>query len=347
MSESKKPQYINISFLTIIKILIALVLFFVLYIIRDILVILFISLIFASALDPWVDWMKSKKIPRPIGIISIYLILFGVLSTSVILIIPPITSQVSELTSNYPQIAEKISSGFNFLKQVSFNENSLQAFLNTKDSYSGYANAFENILSGAVGIFGGVFTFFLVLVVTFYMVVEEDSVKKIIWSIAPAKNQVYVMQLISRMQRKIGLWLRGQIILSFIIFVLTFIGLSILGVKYALILAMIAGLTEFIPYMGPMIAAIPAMFLAFTQGGAVFMAFVAVLYYVIQLTENNIIVPKLMQKVVGLNPIVTLAVLMIGLKLAGVVGMILSIPVTTAINVFLKDIFDKKNLANE
>jgi len=343
----EKNQYINISFLTITKILIALVLFFVLYMIRDILAVLFISLILASALDPWVDWMQNKKIPRGVGIIAIYLFLFGILSLAILLIIPPITTQITELTTSYPQISEKLSSGFALLKQYSLGDNPLENFLKSKESFPGFAKAAENIISSAIDLFGGIFTFFLVLVVTFYMVVEEDSVKKVIWSIAPAKNQVYIMKLISRMQKKIGLWLRGQIILSLIIFTLTYIGLSILDVKYALILAMIAGLTEFIPYLGPMIAAIPAMFLAFTQGGVVFMGFVGALYYIIQLVENNIVVPKLMQKVVGLNPIITLAVLMIGFKLAGIVGMILSIPVATAVNVFLKDLFDRKVFKNE
>ncbi|MDA3840005.1 MAG: AI-2E family transporter [Patescibacteria group bacterium] len=347
MENEKKSQYFNISFLTIVKILVALLLFFVLYVVRDILAVLFISLILASALDPWVDWMQDRKIPRGVGIITIYLLLFGIVGSVILLVIPPITSQITELTSHYPQISEKLSSGFTLLKEYSLGANPLENILSSKNSFPGFAKAAENIITGAIDVFGGIFTFFLVIVVTFYMVVEEDAVKKVIWSIAPAKNQVYVMQLISRMQKKIGLWLRGQIILSLLIFTLTYIGLSILGVEYALVLAIIAGLTEFIPYLGPMIAAIPAMFLAFTQGGAIFMAFVGILYYIIQLVENNIIVPKLMQKVVGLNPIVTLAVLMIGFKLAGVIGMVLSIPVATAINVFIKDIIDKKAFKSE
>jgi predicted PurR-regulated permease PerM len=165
--------------------------------------------------------------------------------------------------------------------------------------------------------------------------------KKLVWSVVPIRHQPYIMQLINRMQKKIGMWLRGQLILSLIIFALTYIGLLILGVKYALVLALIAGLTEFIPYLGPLLAAIPAVFLAFTQS-PMLAVFVAVLYYVIQLTENNILVPKIMQKAVGLNPIVSIAVLLIGFQLAGVVGAILSIPVATAASVFFKDVLDGK-----
>lgn len=173
------------------------------------------------------------------------------------------------------------------------------------------------------------------------MVVEESAIKKLVWSIAPEKHQPYIMQLINRMQKKIGLWLRGQLILSLVIFILTYTGLSILGVEYALVLALIAGLTEFVPYIGPMLGAIPAVFLAFTQSPTLAL-FVAGLYYIIQLVENNILVPKIMQKAVGLNPIVSISVLLIGFKVAGVVGAILSIPVATAISVFVQDLFDSK-----
>lgn len=154
------------------------------------------------------------------------------------------------------------------------------------------------------------------------------------------------MNLANRMQSKIGLWLRGQLILSFIIFLLIYVALSILGVKYALILALVAGMTEFVPYLGPILAAVPAIILVFAQSGFVMALFVAIIYYLVQLIENNIIVPKVMQKVVGLNPIVSIAVLMIGFNLGGVVGAILSIPVATAVSVFVKDVFDNK-MANE
>ena len=158
------------------------------------------------------------------------------------------------------------------------------------------------------------------------MVVEENAVKKLVLSIAPKRYQNYIMGLINRMQRKIGLWLRGQMVLSLSIFILTYIFLFLIGfipglpkMEYILVLALIAGLTEFVPYLGPMLGAIPAVFLAFTQSPILAIA-VAVLYYCIQLIENNVLVPKIMQKAVGLNPIVSISVLMIGFQLAGIIG---------------------------
>ncbi len=344
---SKRPIYINITALAVVKIVLIFILFYFLYLVREVLAILFISLILASAVDPWVDWMEKRKIPRGVGILIIYVVLFSIVSSVIYLIIPPIIEQTNQLLNNFPKIVEKVISLFSVFRQYAVEYGILE---NIKDSVkslsSSLPSAGRGIFSTVSGIIRGIISFFLVLVITFYMVVEENAIRKIIWSIVPAKHQVYTMHLINRMQKKVGLWLRGQIILSVIIFTLTYIGLSILHVQYALILALIAGLTEFVPYLGPTLAAIPAVFLALTQS---FMlgVFVAVLYYIIQLTENHIIVPKLMQKMVGLNPIVSIAVLLIGFRVGGVAGAILAIPVATAIGVFIKDLFESRYFASE
>jgi len=342
METSKKPIYINITALGVIKIIVIIIMFYFLFLIREILAILFVALILSSAINPWVDWMHKKKIHRGVAVIMIYLVLFGVIATAISLIVPPIVEQAGELAGNFPKILEKIFSTFSTVKEYALQHGILDSLKNNFGTIgSNLQGATGSVFSTVTGIFGGIFSFFLVLVMTFYMVVEENAVKKIVWSIAPAKHQLYIMHLINRMQTKIGLWLRGQLILSLIIFSLSYIGLTILGVKYALVLALIAGLTEFVPYLGPVLAAIPGIFLAFTQSPMLAL-FAAALYYIIQLVENNIIVPKLMQKVVGLNPIISIAVLMIGFKVAGVVGAVFSIPVATAINVFLTDIFENK-----
>ena len=129
----------------------------------------------------------------------------------------------------------------------------------------------------------------------------------------------------------------GQILLMLIIGVLTYIGLFFLDVKYALTLALIAGLFELIPYVGPFIALIPAAILAFIQAPLLGLL-VVILYVVIQQLENYVIVPQVMKKTVGLNPIVIIIVMLIGAKLAGVIGIILSVPLTASIAEFLKDL---------
>jgi predicted PurR-regulated permease PerM len=343
MEISKRPININISTITILKIILILLALYFLYLVREIVVILFVALILASALDPLVDWMQKRKLPRSLGIILIYFILFILIGSAFYLVIPPIVKQINELSISFPYYLEKVVSGFSALKDYAVQHDFLTNIQKGLGSIgANLEGAAGGVFSTVSGIFGNILSFFLILVITFYMVVEENAMKKIVWSVAPGEYQPYIMQLVNRMQAKIGLWIRGQLILSLIIFFLTFIGLFILGVNYALILALIAGLTEFVPYLGPTIAAIPAIFLAFTQSPMLAL-FVLALYYIIQMVENHIIVPKLMQKVVGLNPIISIIVLLVGFKIAGILGAILAIPVATAGSVFLKDLFEKKD----
>lgn len=342
MNLNSKPISINITTMSIVKVILFFLLLYFLFLIKDILVALFVALVLASAFDPWVDWMQQKGIPRALGIIFIYLVLFLVFSFAIYLIVPPIAKEVGALATNFPRILDKVLSSLSAVKQYSVEHGLLDNIKNNLGSLSSHLqNAASGVFSTVTGIFGGIVRFFLIMVLTFYMVVEENAIKKLIFSLAPAPHQPYVMQLINRMQKKIGMWLRGQLVLSLVIFIMIYIGLSLLKVEYALVLAFVAGLTEFIPYLGPMMAAIPAIFLAFTQE-PILAIFVGIMYYVVQLTENNILVPKIMQKAVGLNPIVSISVLLIGFKLAGVVGAVLSIPVATAVSVFIKDAFESK-----
>jgi predicted PurR-regulated permease PerM len=149
------------------------------------------------------------------------------------------------------------------------------------------------------------------------------------------------MHLIARMQEKIGRWLRGQLLLSLIIFLMTYAGLTILGVRYALVLALFAGVTELIPYIGPFIGLVPALFIALTQSPIVALG-VLVLYIIIQQLENYVIVPKVMQRAVGLNPIVIIVAMLVGAKMAGILGIILAVPVATALSVAVGDLFELK-----
>jgi predicted PurR-regulated permease PerM len=345
MDINNSPININISTKTIFKVVLVFLLLYFFYLIKDVLIILFVSLVLASAVDPMVDWMQGKKIPRSIGILIIYLIFFLVFSLAIYLIIPPIAAEIKGLADNFPRILDKVISSLQTFKQYSVDHGFLNSIRENLGSVSSnLQRAAVSVFSTISSIFGGVMSFFLVIVLTFYMVVEENAIKKLIFSIAPAQHQTYVMNLMNRMQRKMGMWLRGQVILCFSVFILVYAGLSILGVKYALVLALIAGITEAIPYVGPTLAAIPAIFLAFTQA-PILALFTGILYYIVQLTENNLLVPKVMQKTVGLNPIISIAALLIGFNLAGIVGAILSIPVATAVSVFVKDIFNSKEAA--
>src|SRR3989339_705825 len=177
---------------------------------------------------------------------------------------------------------------------------------------------------------------FIVLVLSFYMVVDEERMRKYFRSLAPIEYQPYVAHLMKKMSRKMGEWLRGQIILGLIVGVAVYVGLTFLGVKYALVLALIAGLLEVIPYVGPIISLVPAGIIGFAQSPFVGLA-VVILYLVIQQLENNVLVPKIMQKVTGLNPIISILALLVGLKAGGLAGAVLAIPLAMMGGVILED----------
>jgi predicted PurR-regulated permease PerM len=196
-------------------------------------------------------------------------------------------------------------------------------------------NIIKNIAFVAT-FFGGVFSLIVIIIITYYLSLYNQPMKRKIRSFLPAKYQPYFSHLVARMQDKIGLWLRGQLMLCLIIFFMVLIGLSLLGVKYVWVLALLAGLSEIIPYFGPIIGAVPAVFIAFTQSPELGLA-TLVLYFFIQQSENYLIVPKVMQKAVGLNPVVIIIAMLIGAQVAGVFGILLAVPVTTALSVAFND----------
>ncbi len=343
MSNERQSMRITLTTASLVRIIVVLLLLYFAYLIKDILAILFIALVFSSAIDPWIDWMQKYKIPRPLGITLIYLAMLAVLAGAVLLIIPPIVQQSSQLVSDLPNYIERFNSYLSNFRDYTASHGWLDNIKNTVgNSASNLQSAAGNVFTTIFGFFGGILSLVVVLVITFYMVVQESIIRKAIWSLTPADKQDYVMDVFKRMQQKMGLWFRGQLILCLAIFILTYAGLLAIGVKYALILALIAGLTEFIPYLGPLLGAIPAVFLASTQSPTLGLI-TAILYFVIQIVENNLLVPKIMQKAVGLNPIVSIVAIMIGFSVGGVVGALLSIPVATAGSVLVEDLLHKKH----
>ncbi len=349
MTQKEKQVFnITISTSTIFKVVGVFLLFYFLYLIRDIALILFVALVLSSAFDPWVDWMQSRKIPRGVGILLIYFVVFVVVSSTIYMLAPAISKEVVAFSDNFPHYADKMTQSYSAIREFSVKHGLADQLKNSFGTVSDNLQAAAgNLFSGVWSFVGGIFSVVLIFVITFYMTVEEEAIKKLVWAIAPQKKRYYVMSLINRMQKKINAWLKGQLILSLSIFILTLAVLTpIKAMDYKLVLAIIAGLCEVIPYVGPTLGAIPAVFLALTVSPWLALI-VGGLYWAIQMIENNWLVPKVMQKAVGMNPIVSIAVLMIGLNIGGILGAILSIPVATAISVFVGDILDGRTMEME
>jgi len=314
---------------------------------------LFVSLILAALIDPLADWLQKKKIPRALAVILIYVILLGFVASAILILVPIITQDLPALLGNLERFWGDLQTNDLWLKVVGGLESAQNALNNyglvieegTGAVGSGVGNTLSGVFSTITGFFGGLISLLIVLVMTFYMVVQDDPIKKMLRSLVPDEYIPWCSQLLSRMRNKLGAWLRGQLILSILVGLLVFLGLSLLQIKYAAILAILAGLLEFVPYVGPVFAAIPALFLGFSQAGIVKMLLVLLMYIVLQQLENHILVPKVMQKAVGLNPIVSIIALLAGAQLAGFIGVLIAIPVATALSVFIEDVLakDRKN----
>ncbi len=329
-------QTISISTGTFFKaVLIFLGLWFLWYI-REIVAMFVVAIMLASVIDPFADWFAKKRIPRGLAVLIVYTVLLALMSLIVIVLVPIVIEQSGQLIENLSASSGSLIDSF-----VQFQQR--HQFL---DSLTSGLESFQQSITASVGsvfttvkgFFGGIAALIIVLVLAFYMVVEEDSMRRYFRSLAPAEYQPYLTQTLKKMQIKIGAWLRGQIILGFFIGLAVYIGLKLLGVPYALLLAIIAGLFEIVPYVGPIISLIPAAIIGFAQSPVLGVA-VVILYLILQQVENNVLVPKIMQKVTGLSPILSIAALLVGIQVGGLVGAILAIPLATMIAVVVEDMF--------
>ncbi|MBI5134947.1 AI-2E family transporter [Candidatus Uhrbacteria bacterium] len=319
---------------------------YVLWSIRDILLLLFIALILASALYGWVQWLHQRRIPKAAAVLLIYVGLFLLLSGIVALLIPPLVDQIGSIASHLPEAIDRLSSGFESVKQYSaqagVNEEIKQWLEQLSRIFTQNAGG---PLSAITGFFGSVVSFVVVLVIAMYLIIEDDAIKRALQSIIPERHSERIGTVVTEIQFSVGMWLRGQLILMLIIGILTYIGLLILGVNNALALALFAGLTELVPTLGPIVGSIPAIILAFTQSPIKALLLI-ILYVVIQQLENNLIVPQVMRRTAGLNPIVSLIALLIGASIGGITGAIMAIPTVTALKVIGNHVFEvgRKNI---
>lgn len=335
---------INITTSTIIKTIIILFGLWLLFYLRNIVGVFFVSLLLTAALRPLIDWLEKKKMPRGLGIAFVYIILFALISISLILMIPPIARESKLLLENLPAYWQKLIGGFAVIKEFSITHGWLNNINEVINSLQNNLTLFTaNLFSAVSSIFGGVVSFIFILVITFYMTLEKNAEERIVNLLVPDKYKKSILKLLKKLEDKIGLWARGQIVLMLIIGFLAFIGLYLLGINYALTLGLFAGITELIPYLGPVLGAIPAVFIAFIQSPYKALA-VIIFYFIIQEIENNILVPKVMERAVGLNPIISIFAILIGAKLAGILGVLLSIPVATSLIVIIKEFYQKEKI---
>lgn len=332
-----------------------------LFYLKDKLVLLFLAIFVATIMDPGVRALQKWKVPRSISILLHYIIALALFVFLLVSLIPVIASQIqqiavftSERANSFlaePNIALPFLSSEVNLRLTVFLKNTLQnlSITHFTDALQQFSRSLSTTAQGsllfAAQIAGSVVDFFvnlvLILVMAFFMQLEKERIITWLRGFIPRSYNSYMQDKSDAIQWKLAQWVRGQLILCFSIGFLVFLALSILRVPYALTLGILAGFTEFIPVVGPLIAAVPAVLIALTGQGFLWAVVIAVTYYIIQWCENNLLVPLIMKRAVGLSPIAILFAMLAGISFPWIIhpvlGVILAIPVTTIFALFLED----------
>ncbi len=311
-----------------------------LYLLSDVVLALLAAVVMASAIEPIASAMTMRWLPRVFAVLLIYVLFFSLVAGVVYFFVPQLLDELTSAASQLPQyIASLDILGSDSLKQF------LIALLPVKDILPTVRGAIGSVSGGvfqtASSFFGSAVNFVLIIVLSFYLSVQKGGVEDFLRLITHEKYEAYVLDLWARSRRKIGLWMQGQLLLGAIIGIFAFLALSILGVKYALLLAVLAAVFELIPVFGPIMAAVPAVAVGFSSSpflGLMVLAF----YVIIQQFENHLIYPLVVRKVVGVPPLIVIIALVVGGKLVGVLGIILAVPVASALMELVSDIEKKK-----
>ncbi len=328
----KNTTLIKFDVWSIVKIVLLIGGLWALYMFRDVILIILVAGLLATIINPAVNYFEKKKIPRWMGAFFVYLGVILVLILIGLAIIPTVISQSKILVDQTPEllgsILDKMETGMQSSSQSQF----LNIITNWLNKSSLNLGSFFSVLGNVAG---QIISVFMVMILAFYMSVRKKGLRKFIDSLIPHKYQDFLKNFLESAQKEIGGWARGLFIICFFVGLLAYLGLTILGVKYSLTLAVIAGLTEIIPYLGPWLGAIPAVLIAFTQSPTLAL-FVIILYLIIQQIENNFLSPYIMHRAIGLDPLVILVALIVGGKLAGPIGMILSVPAATIVAILIR-----------
>lgn len=337
-------NYIQISPGTIIKTLLIILGLFAIYYLRDVFLIVILSIIIASAIEPATLWFIRRGVPRVLSVILIYLAVAVSLALMFYFLFIPLLNESALLLSNLPAYLGELQVWNPLQTNPAISQGgvidgftgnfSLEEITNEINNF--ISNLSHGFFSTASRIFGGILSFILVVALSFYFSVEPNGVVKFLKIVTPFEKEKYVIDLWKRSQRKIGLWMQGHIILVIIITILTYLGLTLLQIENALFLAVLAGLFEIIPLFGPIMASIPAISVALMTDGITSALLVVGLYVIIQQFENHLIYPLVVSKIIGVPPIISILALIIGGKLAGFMGVIIAVPVAT----ILMELFD-------
>ncbi len=332
----------------------------VLGIIKGTIILFLVALFFSATMNPAVDKLEEYKIPRPLGAILIYILIIGIFVVMFSNLIPIIAEQIEQIALNMRDIILGLVNGQDsdswlaqtaqpYMDQIWQNVDQKEVISQVSGTLRGVASNLTDFAGNAIGaifsIFNGIFNLLLVLIISFFMVINSKHTSEFFHSLFPHRYSSYISLKSKQISTRMGEWIRGQLLLALAMGILTFIFFSIIKLDYALTLSMLSALAEFIPYFGPIITFISAALIALNQD-PVLVLWLIPAYTILQLLEGNVLVPLIVGRAVGLNPIVVIFALLTGASLGytlgggvglAVVGMIIAVPTANIISLFVED----------
>ena len=326
----------EISWASLWRVLFIIAFAIALYLIKDVLLVLFMALVISSALDAPISYLESKKIPRILATIFVFLASLSILALLLYTIVPVAIFEMKNLFEKFEELEIPAVGAFitpKLTEGIKTNLGNLTDML-----FSGGASFVEVM----AGIFGGIAFVGAVFVLSFYLAASREGVERFLRAVLPADSEELAVKVYLSAKQKLGLWLKGQLILSFTVGILAFLGLWILGVKYSLTLGILAAIFEMVPFVGPIFTGATAFLLGVSESLALGIM-VIVLFLIIQQIENHLLIPLVMRKTVGLHPVVAVIALLAGAQIAGFVGIILAVPTAVVIQEIIESRAARKN----
>ncbi|MBI2097675.1 MAG: AI-2E family transporter [Candidatus Vogelbacteria bacterium] len=343
MKDSGSELRVHLTSGAIIRLVVWGAFFWLLYFIRDLVLVVLVSVVIASAVEPAVRWFGRWRLPRTPAVLIVYLLAFALLFSSVPLFFIPVFGDLVEISATLPEklgalpILTAPGGFFSNLSRLNY----FSTFsADVQGALFGLSRGFLTTLSV---IFGGFFSFIMIVVISFYLAVQDDGIGNFLRLISPASREKYIIDLWHRSEKKIGRWMQGQLLLGLLVGVIVYLGLTVLHIDYALTLALMAAGFELIPVFGPILASAPAILIGLSDSVARGLL-VAGLYLIIQQFENHLLYPLVVRKIVGVPAIAVILSLIIGAKLVGFLGLILAVPAATVLMELLSDFEQRKKI---
>jgi predicted PurR-regulated permease PerM len=303
----------------------------------------FFSLILAYLLAPVIKFMESRRISRLTAIIVVYLVFAIVLLIFCVRVVPAILDDLEKLVGQLPAYAASLQDIIEHL-QEDYRRFNLPPNIrevidnNISGLEENLTRLLEKLYQFLLGLFARAFLLFLVPIITFYLLKDEEVLKAGLLELLPRRIKPHYLKVTGSINTDLGAFIRGLLLVSLVVAVLTYIGLLLIGLDFALVLALIVGLTNLIPYIGPVAGALPALLVALLDSPALALK-VLLLIVAVQQLESQLIAPYIIGRSVRLHPLAIILVLLIGGRLFGFTGLLLAVPATIVIRIIFTHLY--------